>query len=238
MKSAESFYRAGLLLLSGMFVTSCVSEYGDAAKYLSDVKDRIAVSMPANAPSIRQEFRVGVARGSDNAVPYNHEGIDVVAKIGTPVLAAASGRVTRSYVEPMYGNQVVIDHGIDGTGRRTQTVYKHLDKRTVSAGDVVVRGQQIGTLGRTGALAAGILHLHFEIRRQVKPGGRGLIPIDPHRLWANGEGRVTCFDSDIEIDDTVFRATYPVLCRGKGPAAVPPPEQAIGSLANLKRPEG
>ncbi|WP_425418888.1 M23 family metallopeptidase [Oricola indica] len=238
MKHARHFFGACSVVLSAMLIAGCVSEYGDAAKYLGDVKARIAVSMPANAPSIRQEFRIGNIPGSDNGVPYSHEGIDVVAKIGTPVLAAASGRVTRSYVEPMYGNQVVIDHGIDGTGRRTQTVYKHLDKRMVSVGDTVVRGQQIGTLGRTGALAAGILHLHFEIRRQIKPGGRGLHPIDPHRLWANGEGRVTCFDPDVEIDDTVFRATYPVLCRGKGPAAVPPPEQAIGSLANLKRPEG
>ncbi|MCI5077431.1 M23 family metallopeptidase [Oricola sp.] len=224
---------AGFVGLS-LMLSGCVDLYGDATPYLGEVEERIALTMPANAPSIRQQYRVEDPN-SENAAPYKHEGIDVIAKLGTPVLAAAPGRVTKSFVEPMYGNQVVIDHGADASGRRTISIYKHLDRKSVKVGDTVARGQAIGTLGRTGVLAAGILHLHFEIHRQVKPGGRGLIPIDPNRLWMNGVGKITCFDGAVEYDETVFRATYPVVCKGLNPAAVTFPH-GTGSLSALKRP--
>jgi murein DD-endopeptidase MepM/ murein hydrolase activator NlpD len=61
----------------------------------------------------------------------------------------------------------------------------------VSKGDVVARGQKIGTLGTTGMLAGGIPHLHFELYRQA---GRGSVTARPARFWVDGVGRVTCFD--------------------------------------------
>jgi murein DD-endopeptidase MepM/ murein hydrolase activator NlpD len=121
-----------------------------------------------------------------------HLGIDVIGKVGDPVIAAAGGVVTGSFSEPAYGNRVEITHGTDASGKRTRTVYKHLQRRLVSKGDVVARGQQIGTLGTTGMLSGGIPHLHFELYRQTQ--GAGLVPADPHRFWVDGVGRVTCFD--------------------------------------------
>lgn len=206
--------------VAGLLLGGCVSQYGDSAPYLGVPEEAIDVSVPANAPSIRQEFRVETSTRSGNASPYVHEGLDVTAPVGTPVIATASGRVTQSFAEPMYGNQVVIDHGVDSTGRRTRSVYTHLDRRMVTVGATVARGQQIGTLGRAGVLAAGIPHLHFEIHRQRSAARKDMVAVDPNRLWANGVGAVTCFDPSVAIDETVFRATYPVVCKGMMPAPV------------------
>jgi hypothetical protein len=88
------------------------------------------------------------------------------------------GAGDNSYFEPAYGNRVTIDHGPNANGLRDITVYKHLNSRKVSKGDRVGRGQMIATLGNTGALAGGIPHLHFEVRREVRP--QVFRAIDPH----------------------------------------------------------
>ena len=184
---------AGTALLAASGCT--LSELGDAAIYNPNFEAPITVIMDPRAPSISQQFRVSMKPVSDGGVSTMHEGIDIVASVGTPVIAAASGRVSKAFAEPAYGNQVVIDHGVDGTGRRTFTVYRHLAKRLVTGGRRVERGEQIGTMGRTGFLAGGISHLHFEVRREVK--GLGVLAQDPHKFWALGIGRVTCFDPDV-----------------------------------------
>lgn len=201
------FSVSALLML---FVASgCVpQDHGWASLYRPAQQRKIAVIMPANAPSISQEFLTDTNSAG-------HIGIDVIGKVGMPVIAASSGQVAESFSEPMYGNRVVIDHGPDATGNRTLTVYKHLKDRLVSKGDTVSRGQQIGTMGTTGMLGGGIPHLHFELFREAKPSGPQ--PADPHLFWANGVGRVTCFDPAASpsesMESTSFRSTYPVPCR-------------------------
>jgi len=90
--------------------------------------------------------------------------------------------------------------------------FPHLKKRLVQEGETVIRGQQIGTLGATGVLAGGLLHLHYEI--QVGAQQDALEPINPHWLWTDGVGMVTCFDSSTTWPDTPLTTTYPVPCRG------------------------
>lgn len=201
-----------VIALCAVTLSACVSEYGGSALYLGKTDDRIGVVVPANAPSIRQQFRVGALPGEDKSTAYSHEGIDIVAPLGTPVIAAAPGTVISSLDEPVYGNQIVVDHGADAAGRHMFTVYKHLDKRLARVGDKVARGQQIGTLGRTGVAAAGILHLHFEVRKGARLNGSA--PFDPNRFWVAGAGRITCFDPSETIDESAFRASYPVICKG------------------------
>src|SRR5262245_16430080 len=93
------------------------------------------------------------------AMQRMHQGVDWRAPLGTPVIAAGSGRVmSAGNSEREYGNWVVIDHG-----GSWQTVYAHLTRFAVKAGDCVVGGTVIGTVGVTG-LSAGP-HLHFEVRR-------------------------------------------------------------------------
>lgn len=204
--------RACALVAALAALWSCsAGGYGTSAIYSPLVEDDIVVIMPPNAPSISQQFRdVGRRAGRGNPAS-DHNGIDIVARVGAPVIAAAPGLVTQSLIEPMYGNRVVIDHGIDAGGRRSRTVYMHLDSRTVREGMQVARGQTIGTMGRTGILAAAISHLHFEVHRER--GRSGLQARDPHRFWADGVGRVTCFDPDRPFEDGTFRITYPVPCR-------------------------
>ncbi|MBR9653254.1 M23 family metallopeptidase [Thalassovita aquimarina] len=139
----------------------------------------------------------------------NHLGMDVLAPQGTPVLAAANGVVVASYYEPAYGNRVEISHGTDAEGRQITTRSVHLDARTIAKGDHVSHGQQIGRVGSTGALAGTLNHLHFEVHRKE---GQSAEAVDPHLYWADGVGRVTCFDPAHDLPDTPVRLTYPLRC--------------------------
>ena len=91
-----------------------------------------------------------------------HEGIDVMAEVGTPIYAAAGGVVIFSGAHPQYGNMIEIDHG---NGLITR--YAHASKRLAKVGDLVVRGVEIGKVGRTGRATGS--HLHFEVRRHGAP---------------------------------------------------------------------
>ncbi|MGN2392907.1 M23 family metallopeptidase [Pelomicrobium sp. G1] len=87
-----------------------------------------------------------------------HEGVDFVAPVGTPILAAAGGVVVTSEHHPEYGNMIEIDHG-----NNLVTRYAHASKRLVEVGAIVLRGQKIGEVGNTGRSTGP--HLHFEVRR-------------------------------------------------------------------------
>lgn len=93
--------------------------------------------------------------------PRNNPGEDY-AMSGVPVCASAAGTVTRSEwgsgPSAGYGNFVKISHG-----DQWHTLYAHLAKRTVKAGDDVKAGQKIGVAGETGAAEGA--HLHFEVMR-------------------------------------------------------------------------
>jgi murein DD-endopeptidase MepM/ murein hydrolase activator NlpD len=99
--------------------------------------------------------------------PFNgqrafHEGIDVIAERGTPILAAAGGVIVYSDFHPQYGNMIEIDHGNDLVTR-----YAHAAKRMVKVGDVVLRGVKIAEVGMTGRATG--THLHFEVRQRGAP---------------------------------------------------------------------
>lgn len=83
-----------------------------------------------------------------------HNGVDFAAYLGTPTYAAKSGVVTTARYGAGWGNYVVINHG-DGFS----TLYAHFDTIKVSEGDIVSRGQVIGTVGSTGNSTGP--HLHF-----------------------------------------------------------------------------
>ena len=88
----------------------------------------------------------------------HHDGIDIPAPSGTPVIAADTGVVIYSDNGIRgYGNMVVIAHGDD-----VFTVYAHHRKNKVSKGERVDRGQVIAEVGNTGRSSGP--HLHFEIR--------------------------------------------------------------------------
>ncbi|NIP50349.1 MAG: M23 family metallopeptidase, partial [Gammaproteobacteria bacterium] len=173
----------------------------------------------ANAPSISQGYKPE-PKLRDPSTTINqkgmgvHDGIDILDESGTPVLAAADGVVESSSFGPLYGNQIVIAHGLNDDGLYYKTKYFHLQKRLVKEGDSVLRGQKVGTLGMTGLLSAGFAHLHFEVRTMQRPEQRLTQPVHPHKYWLDGPGLVTCFDKNREFPSTPFRTTYPVPCAG------------------------
>ncbi|MBI4786004.1 MAG: peptidoglycan DD-metalloendopeptidase family protein [Chloroflexi bacterium] len=88
-----------------------------------------------------------------------HQGIDVGAPTGTPVTAADSGFVTFAGFDTTgFGKMILIDHGDGFT-----TLYGHLDRFAVAAGDSVKKGQLIGRVGNTGNSTGP--HLDFRIRQ-------------------------------------------------------------------------
>lgn len=172
------------------------------------------VVIPENAPSISQGYSPEKVRDnfSEQRVG-DHFGIDIIGKNGAPVIAPASGVVVSSFFEPFYGNHIVIDHGKDKTGQYMRSRYFHLQKRLVKVGDKLRRGEQLGTLGRTGLASGGLPHLHFEIHVSPVGDDSSYRPVNPHRFWVAGPGIITCFDNAKIYSNTVFQTTYPVPCR-------------------------
>lgn len=91
-----------------------------------------------------------------------HEGIDIGARSGTPILAAADGRVTFAGKKPGFGNFVQIDHGYG-----VETFYAHAKGLFTKKGQVVKRGELVASIGNTGASTGP--HLHYEIRVNGTP---------------------------------------------------------------------
>ena len=108
------------------------------------------------------------AGGRDEA----HPGIDIAVSVGSLVRASGGAVVRQRGEDPEYGLFVLLEH-MDGY----QTMYGHLSRILVAAGDSVARGQVIGLSGNTGRSTAP--HLHFEIRQ------RGL-SLDPQTLVKEG----------------------------------------------------
>ena len=90
-----------------------------------------------------------------------HDGVDIRAKRGTPVIASADGEVVFSKRMRGYGNLVLLKHGGDFF-----TVYAHNSVNLVKKGKRVKKGETIAKVGRTGRATGP--HLHFEVREGTK----------------------------------------------------------------------
>lgn len=203
-------FRIGLAAL--LVLSACVSLEDSYGRVWSGAETGLReqqIQLPPNAPSLSNVFYESAydtfRSGED------HLGIDIIAAKGTPIIAPAAGRVTNVFSDPFYGNNIIISHGTNADGAKVRTQYKHLTTQIVNVGDTVIRGQQIGTLGRTGLLAGGILHLHFEV--QIEGRLRIMTPVDPNSYWMNGPNNITCFDPSADWPDQPFRIIYPVGCR-------------------------
>jgi murein DD-endopeptidase MepM/ murein hydrolase activator NlpD len=114
-----------------------------------------------------------ISRFGDRSDPFSgeggfHAGVDITANTGTPVYAAADGIAVSAQYAGRYGRLVVIDHGAG-----VSTLYAHLSRFQVVAGEEIRLGQLIGYSGASGRVSGP--HLHFEVRQ----GGN---PVNPSRF--------------------------------------------------------
>jgi murein DD-endopeptidase MepM/ murein hydrolase activator NlpD len=115
----------------------------------------IPTSMPAAVMLMSSGF--GYRHDPFTGAGAMHAGLDFKGPIGTPILAAADGKVTSAGVQSGYGNCIEITHA-----NGLVTRYAHLSGFNVSLGQQVKRGIQIARMGSTGRSTGS--HLHFEVR--------------------------------------------------------------------------
>ncbi|MEJ7706725.1 MAG: peptidoglycan DD-metalloendopeptidase family protein [Nocardioidaceae bacterium] len=89
-----------------------------------------------------------------------HDGTDFHADCGSPVYAAADGRVTEAYYNSGYGNRIILDHGYVA-GVSLATSYNHLTSFVAQPGELVKKGDVVAYAGTTGYSTA--CHLHFMV---------------------------------------------------------------------------
>lgn len=149
--------------------------------------DQIPQVMPADLNSISSGF--GYRRDPFRGTAAMHSGLDFRAPHGSPIHAAAAGRVSYVGWRSGYGKTVEIDHGAGLVTR-----YAHMSGFNAQVGNEVTAGDVIGAIGSTGRSTGP--HLHFEVRinnKAVNP--RPFLETAPHVLeqvraeFAPGDGQ-------------------------------------------------
>ena len=134
------------------------NKLADAIERMAAMESALAsvpTSMPARVGMVSSSY--GYRRDPFTGAGAMHSGLDFKGPIGTPILAAAEGSVTYAGRQSGYGNTIEITHA-----NGLVTRYAHLSGYTVSLGQKVSRGVQIGKMGSTGRSTGS--HLHFEVR--------------------------------------------------------------------------
>ncbi|MDP2686232.1 MAG: M23 family metallopeptidase [Aequorivita sp.] len=134
----------------------------DEIAKLAEEKEKLLAAIPAiqpvkNADLTRMASGYGYRTDPFTKARKFHYGMDFTAPRGTPIYATGDGVITRAdNTATGYGNHVVIDHGFG-----YESLYGHLYKYNVRAGQKVLRGDIIGFVGSTGRSEAP--HCHYEV---------------------------------------------------------------------------
>ena len=124
-----------------------------------DAMERALAAIPTSMPVASMMMSSGFGYRADpfTGAAAMHAGLDFKGAIGTPILAAAEGRVVLAGFNGGYGNSVEIRHA-----NGIVTRYAHLSGLNVRKGEMVERGVRVGRMGSTGRSTGS--HLHFEVR--------------------------------------------------------------------------
>lgn len=134
---------------------------------MAENKEVMLASIPAISP-VKKEHLTHIASGFGwrmhpiLKIRRMHNGIDFVAKEGTPIYASGNGVVIAAERSSSFGNVVKIDHGFGYV-----TVYAHLSRIATTPGKKLNRGDIIGYMGSTGLSVA--THLHYEVHKNDTP---------------------------------------------------------------------
>lgn len=115
-------------------------------------------NMPVRAVGVHMSSNYGYRADPFTGRATFHGGIDFAGPSGTPIMAVASGIVTKSGPHTGYGNMVEISHGDN-----TVTRYAHASRLLVKVGDLIAKDQTIALMGSTGRSTGS--HLHYEVLR-------------------------------------------------------------------------
>ena len=131
----------------------------EGALFRMEVLERTLVAIPSGQPAhvLMLSSSYGYRHDPFTGASAMHAGLDFPGPLGTPILAAAPGKVAFVGRRSGYGNVVEVDHG-----QGIMTRYAHLSGFNTSVGARVAAGQQIAKMGSTGRSTGS--HLHFEVR--------------------------------------------------------------------------
>jgi murein DD-endopeptidase MepM/ murein hydrolase activator NlpD len=131
----------------------------ESALFRMEVLERTLVAIPSGQPAnvLMLSSSFGYRSDPFTGAGAMHAGLDFPGPMGTPILAAAPGRVVYVGQKSGYGNVVEVDHG-----QGILTRYAHLSGFTSRVGAQVAAGEQIAKMGSTGRSTGS--HLHFEVR--------------------------------------------------------------------------
>ncbi|RYD42561.1 MAG: M23 family metallopeptidase [Sphingomonadales bacterium] len=131
----------------------------ESALFRMEVLERTLVALPSGKPAnvLMLSSSYGYRSDPFTGAGAMHSGLDFPGPMGSPILAAAPGRVVFVGQKSGYGNIVEVDHG-----QGILTRYAHLSGFTSTVGAQVAAGQQIAKMGSTGRSTGS--HLHFEVR--------------------------------------------------------------------------
>jgi murein DD-endopeptidase MepM/ murein hydrolase activator NlpD len=162
------------LLASYLAINNDMRRENDA--YIAELAQRTAPEILWDGP-FRQLINTAVESGFADQREYvyngevvdhqTHLGFDLASTAAAPVTASNRGRVLHAGWLGIYGNCVIVDHGMG-----LMSLYAHLSSLDVAEGEDVETGQQLGRSGSTGL--AGGDHLHFTMLLS----GRAITPID------------------------------------------------------------
>ena len=235
--SKSKYILAGTALFSGIFLTAAHAKipafeelkktgfYGRVHAWQNkpQVGHDIDVKVPPNAPIIISDYHSNVGANGLKRTG-KHSGVDLFAEIGSPVIAAADGRVISAKVDKCWGPTMLLSHGLDKEGKAIYGLYGHVRNFKVRVGAKVKRGQQIAEMGEDifTTCGAGFHHLQFQVSHapgRVPFFGWGWASFvsdgsqapNPHKYWESGEGKITCFKEGKEYSDGGL--TYPLPCK-------------------------
>ena len=154
------------MLLIAVFLLPMAGQTEQAAttptvSVTQEIEPRLSFIVPLPAESYRVSAKFGhMKHPISKDESFYHTGIDMAAKLGTPILAPADGSVQIVEIDYQenrgYGKKIILQHS-DGMA----TVFAHLNEISVEKGQPVKQGEQIGEVGNTGKSTGP--HLHFEM---------------------------------------------------------------------------
>ncbi|MEM9546136.1 MAG: M23 family metallopeptidase [Bacteroidota bacterium] len=171
-------HKRGLFFLLLMFVSMAFYLFGPSHKIKEnqkvekEISEVVSIDPPMGSPIEQSLFNVssefGLRMHPKSKKKSLHRGIDILAKIGTPVLSTGDGKVTKAGFTPKAGKFVMIQH--DGN---YITKYFHLSDISVVVNQSVSEGEIIGKVGNSGVSMGP--HLHYEVLKDE-------IPLNPREI--------------------------------------------------------